>query len=380
MSKIKNSLLKVLLILTMFLLVGCKKIGDKSANMSIIYGVMTLISLVLLVVYCVVISEKEIWFLMLATSIIVVNIGYLSLSVSKTIEEALLANRIAYLGSVFLPMAMFMIIIRTCSINYKKWMPNILLFISICVFIIAASPGYLDIYYKEVTLKDVNGCTILEKTYGPWHIIYLIYLLVYFAIMVITIVQAIVKRKSLSNIHSIILAGAVLINIGVWMVGQLVKIEFEFLSISYIITEFFMLCLYVFIQEQNNILAQNKKKENDVTEKIISENEISEILQGSFNKDNNYKDNNYLEKKLNVNRDIGNEQKELFVSGVKQLTPKETTIYECYLQGKKTKDIMEELHITENTLKYHNKNIYSKLGVTSRKQLRAYAEQYMQEN
>jgi len=30
---------------------------------------------------------------------------------------------------------------------------------------------------------------------------------------------------------------------------------------------------------------------------------------------------------------------------------------------------MAELDIKENTLKYHNKNIYSKLGVSSRKQL-----------
>ena len=31
------------------------------------------------------------------------------------------------------------------------------------------------------------------------------------------------------------------------------------------------------------------------------------------------------------------------------------------------------LDITENTLKYHNKNIYSKLGISSRKQLLRYA-------
>ena len=40
-----------------------------------------------------------------------------------------------------------------------------------------------------------------------------------------------------------------------------------------------------------------------------------------------------------------------------------------YLEGKSTKEIMEEMSIKENTLKYHNKNIYSKLGVSSRKQL-----------
>ena len=34
---------------------------------------------------------------------------------------------------------------------------------------------------------------------------------------------------------------------------------------------------------------------------------------------------------------------------------------------------MDEFDITENTLKYHNRNIYSKLGVTSRKELLRYA-------
>jgi DNA-binding CsgD family transcriptional regulator len=37
--------------------------------------------------------------------------------------------------------------------------------------------------------------------------------------------------------------------------------------------------------------------------------------------------------------------------------------------GKSTKDILTELNIKENTLKFHNKNIYSKLGVSSRKEL-----------
>ena len=34
-----------------------------------------------------------------------------------------------------------------------------------------------------------------------------------------------------------------------------------------------------------------------------------------------------------------------------------------------TKEIMAYLNIKENTLKFHNKNLYSKLGVTSRKEL-----------
>lgn len=63
-----------------------------------------------------------------------------------------------------------------------------------------------------------------------------------------------------------------------------------------------------------------------------------------------------------------------FVNNLNKLTPTEYKVYELYLEGKKAKDIQEALSITENTLKYHNKNIYSKLGITSRKQLLKFAE------
>lgn len=33
------------------------------------------------------------------------------------------------------------------------------------------------------------------------------------------------------------------------------------------------------------------------------------------------------------------------------------------------KEVTNRLNITENTLKYHNKNIYGKLGIKSRKEL-----------
>ena len=58
-----------------------------------------------------------------------------------------------------------------------------------------------------------------------------------------------------------------------------------------------------------------------------------------------------------------------FQDGMLALTKTERMIFDCYLAGKSTKDILEELIIKENTKKFHNKNIYGKLGVSSRKQL-----------
>ncbi len=67
------------------------------------------------------------------------------------------------------------------------------------------------------------------------------------------------------------------------------------------------------------------------------------------------------------------EEYNFFVENLSMLTPAEYRVYELYLSGKSAKQITEILHITENTLKYHNKNIYSKLGISSRKQLLRYA-------
>ncbi len=62
-----------------------------------------------------------------------------------------------------------------------------------------------------------------------------------------------------------------------------------------------------------------------------------------------------------------------FLEHISKLTPTERQIFDLYVSGKHAKEIMEYMNIKENTLKYHNKNIYSKLGVTSKKELLRYA-------
>jgi len=67
------------------------------------------------------------------------------------------------------------------------------------------------------------------------------------------------------------------------------------------------------------------------------------------------------------------EDYEYFICNLKTLTPREMRIYELYVEGKTTAEIAAIIGIKENTMKYHNKNIYSKLGVNSRKQFLRFA-------
>lgn len=69
----------------------------------------------------------------------------------------------------------------------------------------------------------------------------------------------------------------------------------------------------------------------------------------------------------------------LFCNSLCMLTPKEHEIFDLYLEGKTGREIQELLGINPNTIKYHNRNIYDKLGVRSRKELLKFATLMMQE-
>jgi DNA-binding CsgD family transcriptional regulator len=116
-----------------------------------------------------------------------------------------------------------------------------------------------------------------------------------------------------------------------------VYIEFEFLSVSYIISELFLISVSMMQQE-----AQQE------TEVVPFTPTIAPAPAPNFDQ----------------------ERLHYFSQQLPSLTPTERTVYNLYLSGSTSKEILNTLHITENTLKFHNKNIYSKLGISSRKQLK----------
>lgn len=219
--------------------------------MSLAYGVNSITALFLLGAYVVVDRKKEIWMLLLFISVFISNLGYFLISVSKTLDFALHSNRIAYSGTVFLPFFMLMIILNLCGVRYRKPFPVVLCAVSLVVLAIAASPGYLKVYYRTVSLEIVEGTSILVRTYGPLHNLYYIYLFLYFSAMFAVIVCSIVRKTIPSRMHGILLLFTVFIDIAVWMAEQFFPRGFEFLSIAYILSESLVFVLYGIFQKYN---------------------------------------------------------------------------------------------------------------------------------
>ena len=347
------------------MLTGCGAGSGNDVSAASIYGTAAVLSLFLLIGYCLIERRRDRWFLLLFSSVLVVNIGYYMLSTSHGLEGALMANRISYLGSVFLPLSMLMTILDVTGLCYKKRLPTLLLTLAAVVFLIAASPGYLDIYYKEVSFVVVDGVSMLQKVYGPLHSIYAVYLLSYFAAMVAAILQAGAKHKLESVGQAVILAIAVLANIGVWFAEQVTDFNFEFLSISYIISELFLLGLHLMVAEQQRLksLVSHQEQELSETARTLSQTEKAlsrAVAEASVSA---------AAKEAADDGAVSDHKIRQFADGISELTPTEKVIFDAYLQRMSGKEVMAMLNIKENTLKFHNKNLYQKLGVSSRKEL-----------
>ena len=301
--------------------------------MRIVYGVTMAISLMMLIGYVSIIRKKDKWLLAVFVAVTIVNAGYFMLSLAKSVEFALVANKIAYFGSVFLPMFMLLTIFDLNRIHYNKVLPISLAVIGVLIFALVCTSGYLPWYYKEVSLGYADGASKLIKVYGPAHITYLIYLVLYFATMIGGIIYSAVKKKTVSK-HTILMTCVVFGNIAVWFMEQRLELNFEFLSISYLLSELVLLSIYWMVQD---------------LEKSI------------------------LQKRVAMGMDVTNEDKvALLLTRLpkgESLTQREKEILIALIENKKRREIAEELSISENTVKTHTAHVYDKLGVKGKDEL-----------
>lgn len=307
--------------------------------MAIAYGIMLLVAIVLLVLYCTLIRKKEKWLLVLYSCVCVVNLGYLLLALSKSVEFALIANKIVYFGQIFLLISMYLTIAKLCGFNYTKALPIVLLSIGVVVFAMICTTGYLPWYYSSVSLEYVDGATKLVKEYGPLHIVYLIYVLAYFAMMLATIIWSICAKKAPSSKQAGLLTAVVLCNIAMWIIEKFVEWNFEFLSVSYVLSEGMLFFLYWMMQDYvyKDDVPVPEKTRVVVLDSIPKAEKLERVLQ--------------------------------LLPSDKALTPRQMEMLDGLLDGKSNKEIASDLHISENTVKWHLGILYTTLNVSGKDEI-----------
>lgn len=323
----------------------------------ILYGICLALSIALLAGYLKTVREQYIWMKLMLISVCVVNFGYLFLSISPDLTHALMANRIAYLGNVFQPLLMLLVVGNLCRIRIKKSAAVTMIAVASLMFLNACSMGVLPIFYKTVEYAVVDGTVKLFKTYAFLHTVYTAYVISFMVAVVSMTAYSILKKKLVYYRYVVMMVLIAFTNVLVWFVERFARGSFEFLSASYIFTCLLMVMLYSELSENglidsyHTVLSVQNESIGVSLDKKPEDTARTPVLIADFSN------------KETLAKICG------YYSANRILSRRETEILALILQGFSRSKIAEELFITDNTVKTHTSNIYSKLAVSCKDEL-----------
>ena len=115
------------------------------------YIITSLLVLINFIVLIFLVEGKKInyYFTIMFLLMVLSSLGYLTSALSTTTSEAVLANKIIYLGGCFVPPVLFFSICAVCNLKIKGWCKNLLYIFSLFVYFMVLSTGFSEIYYKK---------------------------------------------------------------------------------------------------------------------------------------------------------------------------------------------------------------------------------------
>ena len=256
-----------------------------TGNMTMVYGAVAVLSVLLLIGYLLIEKKKERNFIFLISCVAIVNTGYFLLAAANSLRMAMFANGVSYFGAAYSMLAMLRIISEVCRMKKRKWLRCLFWGISTAAFLLAASGDWLGLYYTSVDITSIGGMTKLMKEYGPLHILYTVYLLSYVLMMITIIGYAAKKKRLASPKYVLFLLMAVLLNIGVWAVEQAVDVDFEFLDLVAWQGKEYVVLLPVAEAEQGEVVIFRVEGEGDNETYVgLNSEEEAEAVFNAFKK------------------------------------------------------------------------------------------------
>ncbi len=212
----------------------------------IITAILALINLVILVFTYE--NKKANYYIMLSMVIMAIsNCGYLALALSTELNEAVLANKIGYLGGCFIPLITLFLICTICNYSIASWLRYILYGLSFVVYFMVLTIGYNDLYYTDLSLGKLGNATILVHSYGVGHALFYVILYGYLLLEVVLLGYHFMKRRAVSQNKLWTLSVMLICNIVFFIVGRLIHQDFEIMSALYILDGWIL----IYLQRKN---------------------------------------------------------------------------------------------------------------------------------
>lgn len=196
---------------------------------------------------------------------VVANFGHMLLGLSQSVEGAVIANKVNYLGASFLPMFMLFAILKICRIRMTIPMKTILVACSVLLCAAAMTVGYSDIYYTSIRYVTRFGVGNYVATYGWAHDLFNVMLVAYVVTDFLVICYAAVKSKEVSYKNIKVLALIEVISIVAFIVSRIYDCDTMVMPMLYVLDQVLVLviCATVKWYDISNSVLEALEANND---------------------------------------------------------------------------------------------------------------------
>lgn len=171
------------------------------------------------------------------------NAGYLAVAMATELNEAIIATKISQLAGCFMPMILLLAILEMCKIKTPKFFVNILFLLSVGVYMLVLSSGYMTWYFKDISIESIAGVNIIHLGYGPAHKLFYFVLYGYLLISIVILIYTLIMKHSVSQKNICILLALGIINSIVFLCEEFIGDKFNIVPLVYCIDGFIIVYL-----------------------------------------------------------------------------------------------------------------------------------------
>jgi len=168
-------------------------------------------------------------------------LGHLLLALSNNVDQAILSNKMIYLGSMFLPLFTFDASILICKVRFPVWCHDILMLLVLIVLGLSLTVGFNGLYYTSIDFIKTNGVGNFVAEYGIGHDMFNCLMVGFVIVNVSLIVYAFLKKRNVSFKSLIALSSIEAVSILSFFVSRFVESDTMVMPAVYVFDQFMLL-------------------------------------------------------------------------------------------------------------------------------------------
>lgn len=202
------------------------------------YPIIFAISVLLSYVYiCKWHSRYNVYLTMMFIIIPIANLGYWVQMAAVSLEQAIVGNKISYLGGCFNTLAATLSILYLCKARVGKRTRCLMFLGSFVVYGLAVTAEYNPYFYRSISYEVRDGIGYLVKDYGWMHSIFYAMVISYFLVSFLGIFHGLRNRKDASIKTIAILFVLMTTSVLTFFFGKKIWRGVELLPASYVLAQ-----------------------------------------------------------------------------------------------------------------------------------------------